>query len=494
VKRFAYLFGGAILAVTASFAGVLEAPTASEEVQLALPGKEKPLVVRARLQAAGKPFADRWADYLRDWYAFLDRDGDGKLSAAEFGLAPSPRQVLDQWDAGLYPQLGDAGADFRLADKDHDGTVSPAEFAAYYAAAGVGPLRVVVRAADDSGRAAVSAGLFRLLDRDGDGRLSRDELRRAAESLRRLDANDDEVLTREEILPLAKKALAGTALIPSPLSVSYWVDGKLANSAVAQRLPALTNASYTFDVRLTPTGGSCRPPESASEVGEAAVATGPGAVFRLRVAPTQPYLASGIRDLYRQQFSVAAAGRGSVALATLDRTRFAALHRIGRVADRDGDGSLTEAELTRCVDLFTRSLDSHATVTVSTGKEGLFDLLDADGDGRLSPRELATAAERLLGAKPRDAAFGPDDLPLAFDVVFSQGQPDRRVVAAGPGAGATPRLAVPEWFRLMDQNGDGYVSRHEFVGSDEEFRRLDRDGDGLISPQEAIAAGRKTGK
>jgi hypothetical protein len=48
----------------------------------------------------------------------------------------------------------------------------------------------------------------------------------------------------------------------------------------------------------------------------------------------------------------------------------------------------------------------------------------------------------------------------------------------GPAAG-------PDWFRKMDRNRDGDVSRAEFLGSDELFRRIDTDGDGLISAAEA---------
>ena len=40
----------------------------------------------------------------------------------------------------------------------------------------------------------------------------------------------------------------------------------------------------------------------------------------------------------------------------------------------------------------------------------------------------------------------------------------------------------------MDRNGDGDVSRREFLGTPEEFKKLDLDGDGLISREEAEKA------
>src|SRR5262249_17362573 len=49
------------------------------------------------------------------------------------------------------------------------------------------------------------------------------------------------------------------------------------------------------------------------------------------------------------------------------------------------------------------------------------------------------------------------------------------------------RTAGPAWFRKMDRNRDGDVSRREFLGSDEEFKKIDTDGDGLISAAGADA-------
>jgi len=52
-----------------------------------------------------------------------------------------------------------------------------------------------------------------------------------------------------------------------------------------------------------------------------------------------------------------------------------------------------------------------------------------------------------------------------------------------------PRPAAgPAWFRKMDRNRDGDVSRREFLGTREQFDRLDLDHDGLLSPKEAQAA------
>jgi Ca2+-binding EF-hand superfamily protein len=135
----------------------------------------------------------------------------------------------------------------------------------------------------------------------------------------------------------------------------------------------------------------------------------------------------------------------------------------------------------------------------SEGK-GLFELLDSNNDGRLSVREMRNAV-RLLDELDRDGDgfISKIEIPLCSQASFrlgppSQGVRDTWTVAFSPdgqllrGVQAQPTTPRgPEWFWKMDRNGDGDVSRKEFLGTDEQFWEIDTDGDGLISLQEAEA-------
>jgi hypothetical protein len=87
---------------------------------------------------------------------------------------------------------------------------------------------------------------------------------------------------------------------------------------------------------------------------------------------------------------------------------------------------------------------------------------------------------------------------MQFQLLLSYGQPrpPSNLIVGGSGGVPDPaRLARvtapprgPLWFRKMDRNGDGDVSRREFLGTAEQFRKIDADGDGLISLEEAEKA------
>src|SRR5262249_7126444 len=148
---------------------------------------------------------------------------------------------------------------------------------------------------------------------------------------------------------------------------------------------------------------------------------------------------------------------------------------------------------------------SCASANMGREGKGLFELLDADGDGRLSLREMRNAV-RLIEELDRDGdgLVSRTEIPRCSTLTFRLGP-----AAEGRSYPRTPYLRLtldgdsvrgrqdtdpgkgPAWFRKMDRNRDGDVSRREFLGTDAQFRAIDTDGDGLISLAEAEAYDRK---
>jgi Ca2+-binding EF-hand superfamily protein len=154
------------------------------------------------------------------------------------------------------------------------------------------------------------------------------------------------------------------------------------------------------------------------------------------------------------------------------------LRQIVSIADRDGDGKLSGKEFAAWLDLQERVAKAHVLLTVLDLGCGLFEELDADHDGSLSIRELRTAWRRLNAAGcVVDHRFARARIPRHLLATLSHGLPLTAL-------GTAPRRG-PDWFQAMDRNGDGDVSRREFIGTDDVFDRFDRDQDGLVSAEEA---------
>ena len=107
----------------------------------------------------------------------------------------------------------------------------------------------------------------------------------------------------------------------------------------------------------------------------------------------------------------------------------------------------------------------------------MFDLLDTNHDAGLSNREFRSAWRNLQSGFSTPASqVDLTRLPDVLLFVVSQGYPTSL---------ARTKTSEVEWFRRMDRNADGDVSRREFTGSPAAFSRFDKDRDGLIAPSEA---------
>src|SRR5262249_31538634 len=136
-------------------------------------------------------------------------DGDGVLSRAEAAAAPPPASLASP--LGLLGFVRRAGVSPQRLSPGRDGKVTREGLAAYYRPSGLAPFPISEQPAQLQPAALLQGGtdatadqltdrLFRLLDTDQDGKLSRKELEAAPEVLARLDFDEDEMLTPEELM------------------------------------------------------------------------------------------------------------------------------------------------------------------------------------------------------------------------------------------------------------------------------------------------------
>jgi Ca2+-binding EF-hand superfamily protein len=187
---------------------------------------------------------------------------------------------------------------------------------------------------------------------------------------------------------------------------------------------------------------------------------------------------------------------------TQDNGQPSPLAGLFRPFDRNGDGKVYPAEVDDFLTKQAASARGRLTLTASDQGRALFGLLDLDRDRQLGAREVLETFARVSACdRNRDGRISPEEIPHHIQLILARG--DLSALLAIPSnnpavANAAGRVVVvppasrapagPPWFRKMDRNHDGDVSRREFLGTHEQFDRLDRDHDGLLGPDEAEAA------
>ena len=180
----------------------------------------------------------------------------------------------------------------------------------------------------------------------------------------------------------------------------------------------------------------------------------------------------------------------------LDRDEVAEHQRFARylfdAMDRDEDDRVFAEEMMTYVKDYTRPASTTCQVTVLDTGNGFFQLLDMNGDGRISVRELRECEDSLLSVSEDKKSINPSRLQKSFRIEMQRGGVGLfgrvdRPTAETPAALLKPPSG-PIWFQRMDRNGDGDLTWDEFLGPRDVFHEIDADQDGLIDESEAKKA------
>lgn len=552
MKFFSPLVGVALLALTlvASAEDPPKADQAPSDVQdiVYLRGN-KPLLLRMHVQIDGKPFPVVWNEYMDALFAYLDRDGDGMLSKDEAERAPRANtltQIIRGQGFFLFGQPNTT-VPFQDLNPEHD-KVSKEKLAAYYRKNGLGSFQLLGNANANAQADALTDLLFKALDKNKDGMLSREELEQAADALRKFDVDDDETVTVAELVPggnpfafqqpqlgQAGTSTAFVTIDPSEpaLFVARLLDtfDKDRNKKLSRAEIGLDEAAFDkldanqdgeldadelskfatlpadgeFTVRIGGRDAGVEVFKGEREQPLAAAVQKSGDTLALSLGNAQITLRRGDgapannpgfgnRQFFLQQFRAAAGAKGFVEKKDVSTAQNRFIAGVFPLADRDGDDKLTEKEVTAFLDIYEKAARSYTAALATDQGRGLFDALDVNKDGRLGFHELRSAWDRLKGwDKENKGAIARGDIPGQLTLVFSHGQPGqqgRLPMGFNPNQQPSPRQPArgPVWFRKMDRNGDGVVSLREWLGSMEDFKRFDLNGDGAIDADEAEKA------
>lgn len=444
-------------------------------------------VINIHATIDGESFNTYWDQVFDDLFNFADINFDGWITDDEIHLLPSSRSLHLARSSGFAPPVANLRAAGEVRGEKTRRGCTRDDVREYYRESGVGT--IAMGWGNLPGTNALSDALIEVLDSNHDGVLSRTELSNAEFALRKFDTNDDELIAATELLPeQAYPGCSATNHVPLA-SMSTWRDPSLPLLAVCRLSPLgeqrdpipkerdnslslgpITHLEWNLAITnvITDNGGST--PSSGRLVCD---------VWAVKGSLPDQFTE------FSQQIRGATVWRNDLT-SSVGPNRPSSTDLTGQefswlvpLVDRNRDGAASTEEITAWLDLQEKIARGQLLISVLTGG-GLFERLDQNRDAALSIRELRGAWDTLEANWCTSGNHIDREKSANFILV---------VACQGYPTDVRKTIALPlDWFRQMDRNFDGDISRREFTEPIGYFSQLDLDGDDLISPAEAESA------
>lgn len=535
------LLTGGLLACLSVFgphcAEAADDPATAETTQsLVFLRSEHPVFVRLIVLLDGQELRVARNERLRVTFAELDSNSDGVIDQVERDGHPQALRKLGVREK--WPEL------VKVIDtQPQDEKITLVELTEYGLKL-FGPPVMLAQRTRSVRRNSQAVELFDLLDENQDQRLSAAEFAGLGNRLRKLDADGDDAFSVIEVEPFRNPFGPRVRNPMAQPEDSPWVMAEMAAEAVLKRFDqqapkgSLNAAELGLPETVLATGDRNHdgaltldelsgwlptvPPHYTAIVtlpqrkpglpnvtwSDAAAPTPPpGPKQRVRATKNLETLMAGQPlqlqvnasrasqsdnlNFYKLQFRRSDADKNKY----LSQAEFGSMNLPGatfEIVDADGNGEVHENEISDFLNLENLVDQGHVMLTYDSNEVSLFSILDLDRDNRLSPRECLKVSDSWQsfdhnhdGQLERHELSGK--LRLTVELVkprlFSDAAMAANNLTGEPVI--NEKTAGPVWFRGMDRNKDGDVSRREFPGTEAAFQKWDKDGDGLISSAEA---------